>query len=123
MWFGLLGAGFSWMFMFLFGYGLSVGTCNPFIADRGIPFDTWTIIDTALGAALAILSIVAAVITFLATREGTRTGDELAGKGGPPPGGRIHFLSIIGMLVSPLFLFIILLAGLGSFVLSTCTQA
>lgn len=123
MWFGLIGAGISWALMFLFGYGLSVATCNVFVRDT--PFELWTIIDTAVGAALAILGTVAAVSVFRATRDpvGDRTGEELAGKGGPPPDGRTHFLAIIGMSVSPLFLCIILASGLGAFFLPTCVQA
>ena len=132
-WVGVLGAGLSWAAMFLFGFGLSVGTCNQFTSggvpgfnrNPGIPFDTWTLVATAIGAALAILSIVAAITTFRMSRDGDRelTSDELIGKGSPPPRGRRHFLAIIGVTVSPLFLFIILLSGLGSFVLTSCQQS
>lgn len=125
MWVGVLGAGVSWAVTFLFGYGLSVGTCNAYVGNHGVAFDLWTLVATAIGATLATLGIVAAVLTFRASREGKAelTRRELAGKGSAPPDGRIHFLSIIGMVISPLFLCIILVSGLGSFVLTTCAQA
>lgn len=132
MWFGVLGAGVSWALTFLFGYGLSVGACNQFLSGSNqytgrapVPFDAWTLAGTAIGAALAILGIVASVVTFRATRRGEEalTESELMGKGSKPPRGRIHFMSIIGMAISPLFLCIILVSGLGAFVLDVCQQS
>jgi hypothetical protein len=132
MWVGVLGAGLSWALMFLFGYGLSVGACNqflggsdPFARSPSVPFELWTLIDTAIGAALAILGIAAAIATFRVSRRGAPelTRRELAGEGSQPPQGRIQFMSIIGMVVSPLFLCIILVSGLGSYVLAGCTQS
>jgi hypothetical protein len=132
MWVGVLGAGLSWALMFLFGYGLSVGSCNRlasghigYIGSAPVPFRLWTLIATIVGAALAVLGIAAAIVTFRATRssETDLTSAELAGEGSAPPIGRLHFMSIIGMVISPLFLCIILVSGLGAFVLEVCTQA
>ena len=40
-----------------------------------------------------------------------------------PAVGRVHFLAIVGMAVTPLFLFIIVLSGLGVVALPGCRQA
>jgi hypothetical protein len=39
----------------------------------------------------------------------------------PPPVGRVHFLAVIGLVIAPLFIAIILMAGIGGTALG-CTQ-
>jgi hypothetical protein len=112
MWFGVFGAPFAWAVQHVAGYGLTEASCGLAGRRTGVALDTWTIVVTALGATTAALAGAAAVSVFLATRE---AGEE-------PPGGRVHFLSIVGMTISPLFFLIILMSGLGSVFLANCRQ-
>ncbi|HEY7622315.1 MAG TPA: hypothetical protein VH834_21270 [Solirubrobacteraceae bacterium] len=112
LWFGLLGAPFAWAVQHVAGYGLTEAACGLAGKRTGVALDLWTIVVTALGETVAVLAAVAAVAVFRATRD---VGEE-------PPGSRIHFLSIIGMTISPLFALIILMSGLGSVFLTNCVQ-
>ena len=54
---------------------------------------------------MAAASLAAAALVFAATRG--------VSESGPPPEGRLHFLAIVGMAIAPIFLLIIVLAGVG----------
>jgi hypothetical protein len=58
---------------------------------------------------------VAAVAAWRATRD--------ADESDAPPAGRIHFLSMIGMTIAPLFLAIILMSSAGAIAAVGCTQS
>ena len=68
---------------------------------------------TAIAATIAVLAGCSAIAVFRATRD----------VGEDPPGSRIHFLSIVGMTIAPLFVAIILMSGVGSVVLTNCHQS
>jgi hypothetical protein len=112
LWFGVFGAPFAWAAQHVAGFGLTEASCGLAGQRTGVSLDAWTIVVTALGVAVAVLAAVAAIAVFRATR----------GAGEEPPGSRIHFLSIIGMTISPLFALIILMSGLGSVFLANCVQ-
>ena len=111
-WFGLLGAPFAWVAQFVFGYAITEAGCDPWSRRYGIPIDGWTAAATASAATVAVLAGLASLATFRAT----------ADAGSEPPAGRIHFLATVGMTISVLFLFIILMSGLGAIVLTNCRQ-
>ena len=116
-WFGLLGAPLAWAAQFVVGYWLTEIGCSVG-GDRGLPVDAWTVAVTAVAAALAVLAAVAAITMFRETRQ-------VAGEGGseePPPKGRVHFLATVGIVIAPLFLFIIVMSGVGVVVLEDCRQ-
>ena len=113
LWFGVFGAPFAWAVQHVTGFGLSQAACSIAGQRHGVALDAWTIVVTAVAAALAVLAELSAIAVFRATRD---AGDE-------PPGSRIHFLSVIGITISPLFLAIILMSGLGSVFLANCHQS
>ena len=113
LWFGVLGAPFAWAAQHVAGYGLTEAACGLAGKRTGVALDPWTIVVMVLGETVAVLAAVAAVAVFLATRD---AGEE-------PPPSRIHFLSVIGMTISPLFALIILMSGLGSLFLTNCVQS
>jgi hypothetical protein len=117
MWFGLLGAPFAWTLQHVTGYGLTEAACS----EAGFSFDrdAWTVAVTATAAVVALLAGLCAVTAFRRTR-GVRG---VGGSEEPPPKGRIHFLAVVGMVISPLFLAIIVMSGIGSVVLANCTQS
>jgi hypothetical protein len=113
MWFGVLGAPLAWTVQHVAGYALTEATCN--VAGRAgwnVHMDAWVIVVSAAAAATAVAAGVASVVTYLATRD---AGDEL-------PRSRIKFLAIIGMTITPLFLAMIVMSGLGSVLLVQCRQ-
>jgi hypothetical protein len=111
-WFGLLGAPFAWVAQFVFGYAITEAGCDPGGRRYGIPIDGWTTAATAAAAVVAVLAGLAALATFRATSDA----------GSEPPAGRVHFLATVGMTISVLFLFIILMGGLGAIALENCRQ-
>jgi hypothetical protein len=113
IWFAVLGPPLAWATQFVLGYGVTEAACGD--AQLSPNVNAWTISLTAVAAAVTVLAGVAAVRVFRATR-----GEHLDG---PPPGGRIYFMSIVAMTITPLFLFIIVMSGVGVLVLENCHQS
>jgi hypothetical protein len=113
LWLGVLGAPFAWTVQHVSGYALTEANCGT--AGRTtweVHMDAWTIVVTALAVTVALAALTAAVATFRAVRD----------SGTDPPGGRIRFLSVIGIAIAPLFLAMILMSGLGVLMLNPCVQ-
>jgi hypothetical protein len=117
MWFGLFGAPAAWTAQHVAGVWLTIGEChdNTVGPDLRFHLDGWVIAITAAAAAVALLAGLSAVAAWRATRDA----DDDDG----PPAGRIHFLAVIGITISPLFLAIILMSGLGTVFLPQCVQS
>jgi hypothetical protein len=60
-------------------------------------------------AVVAVAGLVSALRAFRATGESEGL-----------PGERVHFMAVIGLTISPLFLAIILMDGIGTIVLENC---
>jgi Mn2+/Fe2+ NRAMP family transporter len=113
VWFGLFGAPFAWAVQHVSGYALTEATCGR--AGRtgwDVHLDAWSTAVFASAAVVALAAGVVSLVTFRATRS--------AGEDLPP--ARIHFLSVIGIAITPLFLAMILMSGLGSVLLDQCRQ-
>jgi hypothetical protein len=118
-WFGLLGAPLAWTVQHVTGFALTQAQCGGAGAGWDVHVDAWTIAVTAPAAAIAILAELASIKVF---RE-TRSAEGAGGSEEPPPKGRVHFLATVGIVISPLFLFIILMSGLGTVFLPECVQS
>jgi hypothetical protein len=116
MWAGVLGAPAAWACQHVFGFGVTQAGCSPGSQGWNVPIDSWTVIATAVAGALAVAGLVASLLAFRATR-GDDTDTDTA-----PPVGRIYFMSICGMVISPLFLAIILMSGIATQILGNCHQ-
>ena len=114
-WFGVFAAPAAWTLQHVFGLGVTLAACNRAGTAFGIAVNTVTVVLMAAAAATAVAGGVSAVLAFLAMR-GTSKDD-------PPPPGRIFFLSLVGMAISPLFLAIILMSGSGVLSLTLCQQS
>jgi hypothetical protein len=112
MWFGVLGAPAAWVLQFLFALAVTEASCTAAGSRWGIPVETLTTIATVAAGTVALLAGAAAAATFRAVREA----------GSEPPGGRMRFLAAIGITVSPLFVAIIVMNGVGAVVLTRCQQ-
>jgi heme/copper-type cytochrome/quinol oxidase subunit 2 len=117
MWFGLFAAPAAWAAQHVAGIALTIGQCHDNTAgpDWRVHVDTWAAIITAAAAVVALLGLLSAVAAWRSARD--------ADDSDPPPAGRVHFLGIIGLTISPLFLAIILMSGLGTIFLSQCVQS
>jgi hypothetical protein len=111
--FALLGPPLAWVVQFLLGFGVTRAACDPGVVHTNV--DAWTVVLTAVATVVAVLGGLAAVRVFRATR-----GVDLDA---PPPVGRIHFMSIVALTTTPLFLLIILMNGAGVLVLQKCHQS
>jgi len=114
MWAGILGAPIVWTCQHVFGIGTTFAGCNAGPRSLRVPIDTWAAIVTSVAGLLAIAGLVASVLAFLQVRDGDIDMD--------PPKGRIYFMSICGIVISPLFIAIILMSGIATMVLSNCHQ-
>jgi hypothetical protein len=116
-WLGVLGPPFAWALQHVAGYSISLADCPDNTRGPGwsVPVDALTIVIGAIAAAVAAACGVAAIAAWRATR-GIDESDA-------PPAGRIHFLSMIGMTITPLFLLIIALSSVGAIAASGCTQS
>jgi len=117
MWFGLFGAPFAWAVQHVAGVALTIRECHDNTAgpDLGLDVDAVAAVVTAVTALVAVLGLLSAVAAWRSTRD--------ADDSDPPPAGRIHFLGIVGLTISPLFLAIILMSGIGSTSMAACVQS
>jgi heme/copper-type cytochrome/quinol oxidase subunit 2 len=113
MWFAILGAPIAWGLQFAIGYWITQGRCGTTAWDLSLR--TWAIVLTVVAAAVAVGAGLTALALFRRTRE--------ADKDDPPPFGRLHFFAIVGMAITPLFVAIIVMNGVGVSVLQGCHQS
>ena len=119
MWFALLGAPAAWVLQHVSGYALTEAACGRAGAGWDVPVDGATAVVSAAAVAVAVLAGLAAVKLWRDTRPAEGAG----GSEEPPPQGRIHFLATVGMVITPLFVSIILMSGLGELLLASCRQS
>jgi hypothetical protein len=118
-WFGLLGPPFAWTLQFLFGFTVSEAACNEAGTRWGVAVDDLTLAATVVAAAITVLAGLSALAVFRETRQARGEG----GAEEKPPLGRVHFLATVGVAVTPLFFFIIVMNGVGVLVLTNCHQS
>lgn len=111
VWFGVLGGPVTWALAHLAGVEVTDAACGTV----GVPasIDAWGLGIAIVGGIVSVAAGAASFHVFRATRE---SGEEL-------PASRIHFLSVIGMMLSLLFFALLVMAGLGSFLLPDCVQS
>jgi hypothetical protein len=115
LWYAVLGAPLAWWAELLIGYWVTQTSCS-------VPGQGWEVNVNAWGIVLMSAAFVVASgagLTALAMFRGTADVD----KEDAPPPGRVHFLAIVGMTVTVLFLFIIVMTGLGVVILPDCRQS
>jgi hypothetical protein len=112
VWFGVVAAPAAWTVQHVFGYGLTEATCDPGGGAARGTFDAAAAIASGVAILVALGGLVAALTVFRTTESES-----------PPPEGRRHFLGALGLTVSPLFIAIMLLSGVGSIVLEKCHPA
>jgi hypothetical protein len=117
MWFGLFAAPFAWAAQHVTGIELQYARCHDSRPGPAwdVPVDALAIAVSAVAAAVAVAGGLAAIAAWRSVRD--------ADDDDAPPAGRVHFLAVVGITISPLFLAIILMSGLGTVFLPTCVQS
>lgn len=115
MWIGVAAPPIAWMLEHGFGFGVSEANCSAVGPQWGVAFSTWIIVVTAATGALSIAGLLAAIVAYRAVRS-VDTDD-------PPPAGRVWLLSVFALITTPILLAIIVLSGVGTLVLGSCTQS
>jgi putative flippase GtrA len=124
LWFGVAGGCAAFALQFVANLAFTFAQCNQPTSRWQLPVHGWQI---ALSAA-AVTVVLAAMGTcgwiFMRTfRIDDVFGQERRGDGSPPPLGRIHFLSIVGLIVNLLVLAIVVMTGIGAPLLPVCQQS
>ena len=116
-WVGALGPPICWAAQHIGGYALGLADCPDNTAGPGwnVPVDAATIAVGGVTAAAAVLCGLSAVVAWRATRD--------ADDDDTPPAGRTHFLAVIGMTITPLFLAMIVMSSAGAIVFRGCVQS
>jgi hypothetical protein len=116
-WFGVLGPPFAWAVQHVAGFSVGLADCPDNTPGPGwsVPVNALTVAIGGLAAIAAALAGVAAIAAFRATRD--------AEESDAPPAGRIHFLALIGITITPLFLAMIAMSTAGAIVATGCTQS
>jgi hypothetical protein len=112
VWFAVAGPAVAWGIQFTAGYWISEGHCNPATGGWTGAGEAWVVALTVIAALVA----VGAGLVALALYRGTSDAEE----DDAPPAGRTHFMAVIGMAITPLFTFMIVMNGVGVGVLSPC---
>jgi hypothetical protein len=116
-WAGALGPPFAWAAQHIAGYALGLADCPDNTAGPGwhVAVNGLTIVVGTVAATIAVLCGLAAVAAWRATRD--------ADDSDAPPAGRVHFLAVIGMTITPLFLAIIVMSSAGAIAANGCVQS
>jgi hypothetical protein len=116
-WLGVLVPPFAWAGQHILGYATGLADCPDNTPGPGwhVPVDGLTVAIGGAATALVLLGGACALAAWLKTRE--------ADDDDAPPAGRIHFLSVIGLTITPLFLAIVLMSSAGAIVANGCTQS
>jgi len=115
MWFAVVGAPLAWVAEFALGYWATQSKCS-------VPGQAWNVHLNAWGIVLMAVAFVvagAAGLTALGLFRGTKDAEVEES----PPAGRVRFLAMVGMTVTVLFAFIIIMTGLGIVILPDCHQS
>ena len=116
-WIGALGPPFVWAAQHVAGFAVALSRCPDNTAGPGwnVPVDTITLVIGIAAAALALLCGAGAFAAWRATREND---DDDA-----PPPGRVHFLAVIGLTITPLFFAMIVMSSSGAIAFGKCVQS
>jgi hypothetical protein len=116
-WLGALVPPFAWAGQHIGGYATGLAHCPDGTQGPGwhVPVNGITFAIGGTATLLVLLGGAASLLAFLAVR----SSEEDAA----PPAGRIYFLAVIGMTITPLFLAMVLMSSAGAVIANGCTQS
>jgi hypothetical protein len=113
LWYAVLGAPAAWAVQFGVGYWVSQAKCSAAGEMWGISIDAWIVVLSAVAIPMAL----GAGLTAFGLFRGSGDDDN-----DDPPDGRNRFLAQVGMAVTPIFTFIMVLNLIGVLTYSHCPQ-
>src|SRR5205085_133522 len=124
LWFGVIGGPAAFTADFVASIAFGFAQCDDPAGRWQLPVHSWQAALAAAGALVTLASIAVALRIFLRTfRIDDAFVKERRGTGSAPPLGRVHFLSIVGLVVNFLVLAIMVMTGIGAPLLSLCHQS
>jgi hypothetical protein len=116
-WIGALMPPFAWAGQHIAGFATGLADCPDGTRGPGwhVPVDGVTIAIGGTATVLVLLGTAFSLVAWLATRD--------ADDDDAPPAGRIHFLSVIGLSIAPLFLAMVLMSSSGAIIANGCHQS
>lgn len=103
----------AWALQHWIGFSINQARCNG--PGRAAPVDAVTLGALVGAFVLSVTGLLCAVAAYMATKE--------VEEQGPPPASRIHFMAVVGIAITPLFMCIFLMSGIGTFFLDVCRQS
>lgn len=123
VWFAALGGAGAWAVQFVANLFLTYAECNH-PGGGSVPLHGW---ELALSAVAIAIALGAEAVSIRLFRRSWRLDGvidaEILGNGGPPPVGRIAFLSMVGITVNFLALAIVAMTAIGAPLLPLCQQS
>jgi hypothetical protein len=113
LWFGIMGGPLSWAIVHVAGYAFGIAQCDDPAHRWQLPVHAWDVAVAAAGLAIGLVALGVCTRIFFGTREVDNA----------PPQGRVHFLSVIGLVVNFLAITIIVLDGVGTPLTGLCHQS
>ena len=104
----------AWALQHWIGFSINQARCNG-PGRAAAPVDAVTLGALVFAFVLSMAGLASAALAYTATK-----GVE---EQGPPPASRIHFMAVIGLTITPLFMCIFLMSGIGTFFLDVCRQS
>jgi hypothetical protein len=123
LWFAVLGGPLAWALQFPVNAELGYSRCY---SSPGLPLHPLQIALPAAGVAVGLVATGICAWLYLFTRSFNLekiAAAERAGKGSPPPIGRINFLSMVGLTVNFLAVTIMVMTAIGGPLLPACQQS
>jgi hypothetical protein len=113
VWYGVLGAPVAWASSHVVGWIVTETACSTAGNGWAISVNAWSAALLLGAGTIAAGAEAAAIWSFRRTR----------GAGEDLPGARLHFLSVIGILLGILFFTLIVISAIGSIALTECVQS
>ncbi|HEU4977858.1 MAG TPA: hypothetical protein VFT42_03085 [Solirubrobacteraceae bacterium] len=104
----------GWAIQHWVGFSVNQARCNG-PGRAAAPVDALTLAATVLAFVLSVIGLMSAIAAYQATKE--------IEEDGPPPGSRVRFMAVVGIAITPLFMCIFLMSGIGTFFLDVCRQS
>ncbi len=120
LWAGVLAAPIAWVLMEMVGYYLAARSCEP--GTGGVPL-LGTAAPRVTQVVLDVVALAAAVFGLVLSIGSRRALQPQPPRDSTPEQGRAHFMALVGVFTSALFIGGIVLFGIPPFLVNACSQA
>ena len=117
LWFGVLAGPIVWSLLTLVNYAVAAQSCQP--AGRHLAHPLFTSVKVVGGIATLVGFAIVVAALLVSVRSGRIANDADVPR--DAVWNRVHFMALSGIIVSAVFLYAILLHGLGVLFVTSCT--